>query len=51
MMPLSLPANKWVNFNRTRYVSGSQIDDGSLLFYFPQGINKVLIDDASVVID
>ncbi|MCP5014907.1 MAG: hypothetical protein GY938_06430 [Ketobacter sp.] len=44
----TLPANMWVNLNETRHVTGPQIDDGRLLFYFSTGMDKVVIDKVSV---
>ncbi len=49
MTALSLNAGRWTEFDVTRFISGSKIDDGAILFYFPYGIkDPVLIDDVSL---
>ena len=44
----TLTANQWVSINQTREIIGSQFDDGYLLFYFPQEIEIVKVDDVKL---
>ncbi len=50
MTAATLTANQWVSFNQTRYISGSQIDDGNVMFYFPQEIEIVKVDEVKLTI-
>lgn len=50
MTAATLTANQWVSFNQTRNISGSQIDDGDVMFYFPQEIEIVKVDEVKLTI-